>query len=93
MFNTKSTENAQEIHKLKLAVEELRGQHDRIEGLMRSVQLEMADYHEKTRRLYLRINRREKVDGEEPSEPSPVAPDMATTAGREEILRKYKQSL
>ncbi len=91
MFNSKSTENAQEIHKLKLAVEELRGQHDRIEGLMRSVQLEMADYHEKTRRLYLRINRREKVELEEPSEDSQPAMDMATTAGREEILRRHKR--
>ena len=36
MFNTKSTENAQEIHKLKLAVEELRGQHDRIDRTIRS---------------------------------------------------------
>ena len=93
MFNNKSTQNAQEIHLLKLAVEELRGQHDRIEGLMRSVQLEMADYHEKTRRLYLRINRREKVDQDEPEAISGVVPDMATTAGREEILRKYKQGL
>ncbi len=69
----------------------MRSQMDRLEGLIRRCQLEIADYHEKTRRLYLRINRREKVDGEEPSEDSPVTPDMATTAGREEILRRYKR--
>jgi len=91
MFNKFSRENSQEVHKLKLALEELKGKFDRIEGLMRSSQLEIADYYEKTRRLYLRMSRREKVDSEEPSEPSPQAPDQATTAGREEILRRYKR--
>jgi len=91
VFNRKSTENSQEVHKLKLALEELRGKFDRIEGLMRSSQLEIADYYEKTRRLYLRMNRREKVDQEEVSETSREVPDMATTAGREEILKRYKR--
>ncbi len=91
MFNNKSTENAQDIHELKLALEELRGKFDRIEGLMRSSQLEIADYYEKTRRLYLRMNRREKVDQEEAPELSPQVAEPATTAGREEILRRYKR--
>jgi len=91
MFNRKSTERSQDIHKLKLALEEMRGQMDRLEGLIRACQLEIADYHEKTRRLYLRINRREKVDQDEPEADSLVVPDQATTAGREEILRRYKR--
>ncbi len=90
MFNRKSTESAQDIHKLKLALEEMRSQMDRLGGLIRGCQLEIADYHEKTRRLYLRINRREKVDEEEPETPSHTPSDMATTAGREEILRRFK---
>jgi len=90
-FNRKSTDDSQDIHRLKLRDEEIFTKIEALESSIRLIQVEVADYHEKTRRLYLRMNKRARDDQEPIEEEIIEQPARPTTASREEILRNYKR--
>lgn len=89
-FHKKSTDYSQDIHSLRLDLERFSTKIESLEGSIRLIQVEVADYHEKTRRLYLRLNKRERDDSEETSAPKEEPVSLSTTAQREKILRDYK---
>jgi len=89
--NRKSIDNSQRIHRLKLRDEEIITKVEALESSIRLIQLEVADYHEKTRRLYLRMAKRERDESPEVSEPTEQPFEESGTAKREKILRNFKR--
>ena len=67
MFNRKSTDNQQEIHSLKIALEQLKTDVEREKSRNRQQLTEFADLGEKMRRLYLRLTRLQKIESEQSS--------------------------
>jgi len=81
-FNRKSTEIAQALEPLKARIDSLERELEAEVSANRRNLLEYAELGEKMRRLYLRIARRAKIEGEETSadnhtevaEPAPRSP-------------------
>lgn len=90
LFNRKSTDHSQAINRLNVKIDGLKSKINAFESQIRLFGVEIADYNEKTRRLYLRINKRMKDDIQETSDEIPDAPALTGTAMREEILRQSK---
>jgi len=66
-FNRKSTAFQQDLEKLDLKVEALERRIDRQLTQNKTDLLEFAELSEKTRRLYLRLTRRAKIESEQTS--------------------------
>lgn len=92
-FNKKPTGNQQAIEKLNSKVEALVEQIRRVETQNKADLLEFAEVSEKTRRLYLRLTRRAKVDSELTPEDEPAQNDqksgMSNLEVREAIDRQF----
>jgi len=67
LFKRKLTEFAQEIHKLKLALNSLREEFKSQKSDNSRQLLEFAELGEKMRRTYLRLSRIVKIDSEQSS--------------------------
>jgi len=90
-FNRKSTDNSQLLHSLEKRID--RCEHDlELEKAANSQKLlEYADLGEKMRRLYLRIARRAKIEGEQTSEDAP-APENSTQELSSRKIRELIES-
>lgn len=93
-FHRKSTENQQAIKRLEHSVVTLSELIGKQLTENKANLLEFAELSEKTRRLYLRLTRRAKVDSELTSPDEPTAqndqrPEMTNLEIREEIERKF----
>ena len=68
-FNRKSTDFAQEFHKVKLALNAFREDLKALKSDNSRQLLEFAELGEKMRRTYLRLSRIVKIDSQPSSEP------------------------
>jgi len=70
LFNRKSTEFAQDLHRLKERLDTFLAQFEEEKAANRRYLLEFADLGEKMRRTYLRLSRIVKIDSETTSAPA-----------------------
>jgi len=92
MFNRKSTELQQDIHRLEVRLNSLEHKQDTEKSRNDRNLLEYAELGEKMRRLYLRIARRSKIEEEQTSEPEGAENGQSPRSEREirdEIEKRF----
>jgi len=83
LFNRKSTENTQLIHRLELRLEAIERAIEAEKSANRQNLLEYAELGDKMRHLYQRIARRQKIAGEETSDLSETPADTPEPSPKE----------
>jgi len=92
-LNRKSTDNSQLLHSLEERLKALETDFEAEKSANRRNLLEYADLGEKTRRLYLRIARRQKIEEETTSAPENGEPAEIITRTPEEIREAIERKM